>query len=95
VASSSRPSIRRRAGRQAHGRAAAPARARRQGGGRIEGRRQAPLLSGTDKQEADLKPAGDKLEASGSFKIGPGTKAVAVAVITVAGKPATARFTLT
>ena len=50
------------------------------------------LLSGTEKQEVELKPAGDKLEATGSFKVGPGTKAVAV--VTVAGKPATARFTL-
>ncbi len=50
------------------------------------------LLSGTEKQEVELKPAGDKLEATGSFKIGAGTKAVAI--VTVAGKPATARFTL-
>lgn len=50
------------------------------------------LLSGSEKQEVELKPAGDKLEATGSFKLGPGTKAVAV--VTVAGKPATARFTL-
>ena len=50
------------------------------------------LLTGTDKQEVELKPAGDKLEATGSFKVGPGTKAVAV--VMVAGKPATARFTL-
>ena len=50
------------------------------------------LLTGAEKQEVELKPAGDKLEASGSFKVGPGTKAVAV--VTVAGKPATARFTL-
>jgi hypothetical protein len=50
------------------------------------------LLTGTEKQEVELKPAGDKLEAVGSFKVGPGTKAVAV--VTVAGKPATARFTL-
>jgi hypothetical protein len=50
------------------------------------------LLSGTEKQEVELKPAGDKLEATGSFKVGPGTKAVAV--VTVAGRPATARFTL-
>ena len=51
------------------------------------------LLSGTDKQEVELKPAGGKLEASGSFKVGPGTKAVVV--VNVAGKPAsTARFTL-
>ena len=50
------------------------------------------LLTGTEKQEVELKPAGGKLEAAGSFKVGPGTKAVAV--VTVAGKPATARFTL-
>ncbi len=50
------------------------------------------LLTGTEKQEVELKPAGDKLEATGSFKVGPGTKAVAV--VTVAGKPATARFTI-
>ena len=50
------------------------------------------LLSGADKQEVELKPAGDKLEATGSFKVGPGTKAVAV--VTVGGKTATARFTL-
>ena len=50
------------------------------------------LLTGTEKQEVELKPAGDKLEATGSFKVGPGTKAVAV--VTVNGKPATARFTL-
>ncbi|GCL64784.1 hypothetical protein [Pseudaquabacterium pictum] len=48
------------------------------------------LLTGTEKQEATLQPAGDKLEASGSFKVGPGTKAVAV--VTVGGKAATARF---
>lgn len=50
------------------------------------------LLSGSDKQEVALKPAGDRLEATGSFKVGPGTKAVAV--VTVAGKPSTARFSL-
>lgn len=50
------------------------------------------LLTGTEKQEVDLKPAGDRLEATGSFKVGPGSKAVAV--VTVAGKPATARFTI-
>lgn len=50
------------------------------------------LLTGADKQEVELKPAGDKLEATGTFKVGAGTKAVAV--VTVAGKPATARFTL-
>ena len=50
------------------------------------------LLTGTERQEALLTPAGDKLEATGSFRVGPGTKAVAV--VMVAGKPATARFTL-
>jgi hypothetical protein len=50
------------------------------------------LLNGTEKQEVELKPAGDKLEATGTFKVGPGTKAVAV--VTVSGKPSTARFTL-
>lgn len=50
------------------------------------------LLSGSDKQEVALKPAGDRLEATGSFKVGPGTKAVAV--VMVAGKPSTARFSL-
>jgi hypothetical protein len=51
------------------------------------------LLSGTEKQEVELKPAGDKLEATGSFKVGPGTKAVAV--VTIAGKPAgTVRFAI-
>lgn len=50
------------------------------------------LLTGTEKQEVELKPAGDRLEAKGSFKVGPGTKAVAV--VTVAGKPSTARFVL-
>ncbi|GAP38770.1 hypothetical protein ABXN37_27110 [Piscinibacter sakaiensis] len=49
-------------------------------------------LTGTEKQEAELKPAGDRLEATGNFKLGPGTKAVAV--VTVGGKPATVRFVL-
>lgn len=51
------------------------------------------LLSGTEKQEVDLKPAGNKLEATGTFKVGPGTKVVAV--VRMAGKPAgTVRFAL-
>lgn len=50
------------------------------------------LLTGTEKQEVALRPAGNRLEASGSFNVGPGTKAVAV--VTVAGKASTARFTL-
>lgn len=51
------------------------------------------LLSGTDKQEVELKPAGDRLEASGSFQVAAGTKAVAV--VTDGGKTlGTARFTL-
>ena len=51
------------------------------------------LLSGTEKQEVELKPAGDKLEATGTYKVGPGTKVVAL--VTIAGKPAgTVRFAL-
>ena len=51
------------------------------------------LLVGTEKQDVELKPAGDKLEAKGSFKVAAGTKAVAV--LNMPGKPAgTARFTL-
>jgi len=50
------------------------------------------LLTGTERQQVELKPAGDKLEAVGSLKVGPGTKAVAV--VTLAGQPSTARFTL-
>lgn len=51
------------------------------------------LLSGTDKQDIQLRPAGDKLEALGTFKVGAGTKAVAV--VTDGGKTlGTARFTL-
>ena len=51
------------------------------------------LLTGTEKQEVELNPAGDKLEASGTFKVGPGTKVVAL--VTIAGKSAgTVRFAL-
>lgn len=49
------------------------------------------LLNGTEKAEATLAPAGDKLEAKGSFKVAKGTKGIAT--VTLAGKPpATARF---
>lgn len=50
------------------------------------------LLTGTDKQEVELKHAGKQLEATGHFKPGPGTKAVAV--VTIDGKASTARFVL-
>lgn len=51
------------------------------------------LLSGADKRDVELKPAGDKLEAVGDFKVGAGTKAVAV--VTDGGKSlGTAKFTL-
>jgi len=50
------------------------------------------LLSGADKQEVELKPTGDKLEAKGSFKVPPGTKVVAL--VNLASKAATARFVL-
>lgn len=50
------------------------------------------LLAGTNKQEVELQPVGDKLEAKGSFKLPAGTKAVAV--ITLGGQTSTARFVL-
>lgn len=51
------------------------------------------LLSGTQKQDVELKPAGDHLAASGSFAVAAGTKAVAV--VTQGGKNlGTARFAL-
>lgn len=51
------------------------------------------LLSGTEKQEVELKPAGSKLEANGTFKVAPGTKVVVV--VNLPDKPATtARFAL-
>lgn len=50
------------------------------------------LLSGTDKQEVELKPVGASLEARGSFKLTTGTKLVAV--VLMAGKSSTARFVL-
>jgi hypothetical protein len=51
------------------------------------------LLAGSDKQEVELKPAGDKLEAKGNFKVAAGTKAIAL--VNLPGKPAaTARFVL-
>ncbi len=51
------------------------------------------LLNGTEKSEAELAPAGDRLEAKGAFKVTKGTKGIAV--VTLAGKPpATARFQL-
>ena len=52
------------------------------------------LLQGGVKSEAELVAVGDDyLEARGSFKVGKGTKGIAV--VTLAGKPAaTARFEL-
>lgn len=51
------------------------------------------LLSAAGKQEVELKPAGDYLEATGTFNVGAGTKLVTV--LSLPGKPAaTARFSL-
>jgi hypothetical protein len=50
------------------------------------------LLSGSDKQEVELKPTGDKLQATGTFKVMGGTKVVAV--ISSGTKQATARFVI-
>jgi hypothetical protein len=49
------------------------------------------LLSGSDKQEFELQPVGDKFETTGNFKIVPGAKAVAT--VTIGGKVSTVRFT--
>ena len=51
------------------------------------------LLAGMEKQEVELKPAGDRLEVKGSYRVTAGTKAVAL--VNLPGKPAaTARFVL-
>lgn len=50
------------------------------------------VLSGTEKQEVELKPAGDKLEAMGRFNVAAGTKLVVV--LSLAGRSTTARFVL-
>lgn len=51
------------------------------------------LLTGAEKQEAELKPSGDKLEAKGTFALGKGTKVMAS--VGLPGKPlATVRFLL-
>ncbi|MGN6827117.1 hypothetical protein [Paucibacter sp. M5-1] len=51
------------------------------------------LLNGSEKSEVQLAPAGDKLEAKGSFKVGAGTKAVAT-VMLAGKKPVNVRFAL-
>ncbi len=49
------------------------------------------LLNGTEKSEAELLPAGNKMEVKGNFKVAKGTKGIAV--LTLSGKPpTTARF---
>ncbi len=48
------------------------------------------VLSGADKSEAELKPVGDKLEATG-IKLAPGSKAVA-SITTADKKTVTLRF---
>jgi len=50
------------------------------------------LLSGAEKQEVELKPAGEKLEARGSFKVAANTKVVVL--VSLGGKSTTARFVL-
>lgn len=51
------------------------------------------LLAGTDKQEVQLQAGDGKLEATGSFKVPAGTKAV-VAVSKAGKSVASVRFTL-
>lgn len=50
------------------------------------------LLTGSDKQEIELKPVGDKFELKGNFQIAPGMKIVAQ--VRIGGGTSTARFTL-
>ena len=50
------------------------------------------VLNGTNKSEAELKPAGDKLEAKG-VKLASGSKAVA-SVVTADNKTITVRFAI-
>ena len=50
------------------------------------------VLSGADKSEAELKPAGDKLEAKG-IKLPPGSKVVA-SITTADKKTVSVRFTI-
>lgn len=52
------------------------------------------VLTGTDKAEAPLTPAGeDRLQATGSFKVAPGTKVVAL--VNLPGKkPVNVRFAI-
>lgn len=59
---------------------------------KIEGAKaKVTLLNGTEKTEADLTVAGDKLEAKGNFKVTKGTKGIAL--VTLNGKsPVTGRF---
>ncbi len=49
-------------------------------------------MHAADKQEVELKPAGDRLEAKGSFKVAGNTKVLAV--VSLAGKSSKARFVL-
>ncbi len=51
------------------------------------------LLAGAEQQDVQLTPVGDRLEASGRFKVGAGTKAVIL--VSMLGKPsATVRFAI-
>jgi hypothetical protein len=54
------------------------------------GKAKVTLLNGSEKSEIDLLPAGDKLEAKGSFKVARGTKGVAM--VTLGGKTNAVRF---
>lgn len=51
------------------------------------------ILSGAEQSVVELKPAADRLQAAGSFKVAPGTKIVA-AVELPGRKPANLRFAI-
>ena len=52
------------------------------------------LLSGSEKSEATLAPAGERLEAKGAFKLGAGSKAVALVQLPGLKKTVNVRFAL-
>ncbi len=54
------------------------------------GKAKLTLLNGSEKSEVELMPAGDKLEAKGSFKVSKGSKGVAM--VTLGGKTNAVRF---
>lgn len=59
----------------------------------LGGRAKLTLLSGAEQSQVDLAPAGDKLQATGNFKVAAGTKIVATVQLQ-GRKPANVRFAI-